>query len=160
MCREFAYVVGLYPCVAPPALLPGRWIAQSEGHRNKQTEMERDYMNFLQNRPRKLMATAALSVPLLAAGSTVMFSGVASAATVSPAHGVSAKCGCKGGTPTPSVSPTQPTTPPTHCGCTKPPTTPPTTPPPTVPTTAPPTPSVSASTAPPAPAASVTPVAT
>ena len=31
-------------------------------------------MNFLQNRPRKLMATAALSVPLLAGGSTVLFS--------------------------------------------------------------------------------------
>ncbi len=36
-------------------------------------------MNFLQNRPRKLMATAALSVPLLAAGSTVVFSTAASA---------------------------------------------------------------------------------
>src|ERR1700760_3097660 len=97
MCREFAYVVGLYPCVAPPALLPGRWIAQGDRHRNKQTEMERDYMNFLQNSPRKLMATAALSVPLLAAGSTVMFSGVASAATVSPAHAsgaVQVKCTC------------------------------------------------------------------
>src|ERR1700761_4014292 len=115
MCREFAYVVGLYPCVAPPALLPGRWIAQGDRHRNKQTEMERDYMNFLQNRPRKLMATAALSVPLLAAGSTVMFSGVASAATATATPSASATSCC----------PCHPCTPPT--------TTPPTTPPPTTP---------------------------
>src|ERR1700761_3282451 len=108
MCREFAYVVGLYPCVAPPALLPGRWIAQGDRHRNKQTEMERDYMNFLQNRPRKLMATAALSVPLLAAGSTVVFSTAASAAVTcnKPDHS------CGNGQPT-----GQPTSPAPTCTC-------------------------------------------
>ncbi len=91
-------------------------------------------MNFLQsNRPRKLMATAALSVPLLAAGSTVLFSSAASAA-VTCEHG----CPGSGGTPSASASPT--------CTCMH--TTPPTTPPPTTtPPTTPgsPTPSVTPS---------------
>ena len=55
-------------------------------------------MNFLSNRPRKMMATAALSVPLLAAGSTVMFS---SAASASVAHHPSG-----GSYPSSSPSPT------------------------------------------------------
>src|ERR1700744_4826748 len=81
-------------------------------------------MNFLSNRPRKLMATAALSVPLLAGGSTVLFSSAASA-SVTCDHG----CPGSGGSPSASPSPT--------CTCmhtTPPPTTaPPTTPPPTTP---------------------------
>ena len=112
-------------------------------------------MNFLSNRPRKMMATAALSVPLLAAGSTVMFSSAASAATVSPAHVGSVKCTC---TESPSTPPSQPTTPPPSmpggCTCTETPTPPPSSPTPSV------VPTTPASSAPPAPAASVTPVAT
>jgi type IV secretory pathway VirB10-like protein len=168
MCREDAYVAGSSLDAAPSAVLPGRRTARGERHRNQQTEKERERMNVLQsNRPRKFMATVALSVPLLAAGSATLFSGAASAATVNPATvnpaDATAKCPCHS-TPPPAVNPvpSQISTAPGGCSCTEHPTPPPTTPTPTTPATAPPTPSVSPSEsiAPPAPAASGTPVAT
>jgi hypothetical protein len=115
------------------------------------------------DRPRKMLATAALSVPLLAAGSTVVFGSAAQAATVSPAHvsdgtpngGGGCSCTKHPTTPPATPSPSTSWTKPGGCGCHKHPT-----PPPTTTTTAPPAPVPSTSTAPAPVVTSATPVPT